>query len=76
MARFGVSRRAELDEEPKITPLLDGWVQVEGRTYDLFDLARNLLYYGKNCQVLGGFELLQEMEMLTKELTEMYLINH
>ena len=49
-----------------------GWVRVEGRTLDVFDLARNLLYYGANCRVLGGPELLAEMRTLARELGEIY----
>ena len=72
IARFGVSHRKELIGEPTITPLDGGWVRVEGQTYDVFDLARNLLYYGKNCRVLGQDELLQEMRKLVTDLREVY----
>lgn len=72
VARFGVSQRKELIDEPIILPLDDGWVRVEGKTYDVFNLARNLLYYGKNCRVLGGQDLLAEMRKLAAELAEIY----
>lgn len=72
IARFGVSQRRELIGPPKLTQLDKGWVRVEGKTYDVFDLARNLLYYGKNCQVLGGPELLAEMRKLARDLAEIY----
>ncbi|MCA9948911.1 MAG: WYL domain-containing protein [Anaerolineales bacterium] len=72
IARFGVSRRKELINSPKILELDDGWVRVEGQTHDVFDLARNLLYYGKNCRVLGGKELLRETRQLVADLTEVY----
>jgi predicted DNA-binding transcriptional regulator YafY len=73
IARFGVSQRRELIEPPKLTELDEGWVRVEGKTRDVFDLARNLLYYGRHCRVLGGRELLEEMRGLARELEEMYL---
>jgi predicted DNA-binding transcriptional regulator YafY len=72
VARFGVSHRRELIGEPQITPLDGGWVRVEGQTYDVFDLARNLLYYGGNCHVLGGKALRQETEKLVGQLREIY----
>lgn len=72
IARFGVSRRPELLGEPKITAMDEGWVRVEGQTDDVFRLARNLLYYGDNCRVLGDRELLKEMRGLVGRLAEMY----
>lgn len=72
VARFGVSRRPELLGEPAIFPLDEGWVRVEGQTYDLFELARNLLYYGANCRVLGGVELRREMEKIVRDLAGVY----
>jgi predicted DNA-binding transcriptional regulator YafY len=72
IARFGVSARRELIDEPQITPMANGWVRVEGRTLDVFDLARNLLYYGGNCRVLGGPELLAEMRGLVDDLAALY----
>jgi predicted DNA-binding transcriptional regulator YafY len=73
IARFGVSVRKELIDAPTVTPAADGWVRVEGRTLDVFDLARNLLYYGAHCRVLGGAELLEEMRGLARGLAELYL---
>lgn len=72
IARFGVSRRPELIGEPAVTGMDEGWVRVEGKTHDIFQLARNLLYYGANCRVLGGQELLHEMRGLVEELGELY----
>lgn len=72
IARFGVSRRPELTGEPRITTMDEGWVRVEGQTHDLFELARNLLYYGPRCKVLGGRELRDEMRQLVSGLAEMY----
>lgn len=72
IARFGVSQRKELIGEPTITAQENGWTRVEGRTHDVFNLARNLLYYGANCHVLGGDELLREMRGLVAGLVEIY----
>lgn len=72
VARFGVSMRKELHGEPRITPVDEDWVRVEGKTHDVFNLSRNLLYYGKNCRVLGGPELLREMRDLVQGLAEVY----
>ena len=72
IARFGVSMRKELIDEPEVLPLDDGWVRVTGKTYDVFHLARNLLYYGKNCRVLGGETLLKEMRSLVTGLAKIY----
>ncbi len=72
IARFGVSMRKELHGEPRIMPLDDGWVRVEGKTQDVFNLSRNLLFYGKNCRVLGGKDLLRVMRKLARDLAEIY----
>jgi predicted DNA-binding transcriptional regulator YafY len=72
IARFGVSHRPELLGAPKTMEMDEGWVRVEGETHDVFQLARNLLYYGANCRVLGGRELLREMRGLVEGLAEIY----
>lgn len=72
IGRFGVSQRKELIGEPVITVLDSGWTRVEGKTHDVFDLTRNLLYYGANCRVLGGEELLREIRGLVRGLVEVY----
>lgn len=73
IARFGVSERRELIGPPTLMEMDEGWIRVTGKTHDVFDLARNLLYYGRHCRVLGGPELLKEMRGLARELGEMYL---
>lgn len=72
IARFGVSRRPELLNPPQTFQLDNGWVRVEGHTDDIFRLARSLLYYGPNCRVLGGKELLGEICKIVKELANYY----
>ena len=72
IGRFGVSQHKELIGEPTIIVQENGWTRVEGNTHDIFYLARNLLYYGANCHVLGGRELLREMETLVAGLAGVY----
>jgi len=72
IARFGVSPRPEFIGEPTVTQLADGWALMEAKAHDIFHLARNLLYYGAGCRVLGGPELLREMKMLVRELAGGY----
>ncbi|NKQ34065.1 MAG: WYL domain-containing protein [Chloroflexi bacterium] len=72
IARFGVSHRPELIGEPVVMEMDEGWVRVEGKTHDIFQLARNLLYYGTNCHVLGGRELVREMRGLVTGLAGVY----
>ncbi|MBX3060970.1 MAG: WYL domain-containing protein [Anaerolineae bacterium] len=72
ITRFGVSQRKELLGEMKVRPLDEGWIRIEGQTHDVFELARNLLYYGAHCRVLGGKELLDEMRTLVKGLVKTY----
>lgn len=75
VAKFGVSQRRELHGIPTETALDDGWVRVSGKTNDVFDLARNLLYYGANCRVVGGDALLFETKKLVSSLAKIYQSN-
>jgi hypothetical protein len=72
IARFGVSVRKEMRGEPRVQEVDGGWMRVEGETLDVFELARNLLYYGANCRVLGGRELLREIKSLVVSLADLY----
>jgi len=72
IARFGVSARKELLGEPSTSPAAGGWTRVEGQTLDVFELARNLLYYGDHCHVLGGPELVEEVRGLVSGLAALY----
>ncbi len=72
VARFGVSARRELVGEPSLRRLADGWTRVEGQTLDVFELARNLLYYGAHCRVLGGPELVGEVRGVVEGLARVY----
>ena len=66
------STQAELIGEPTVAVLADGWVEVRGRTHDVFGLARSLLYYGGNCRVVGGKALLAEVRKVVGELARVY----
>ena len=70
IARFGVSQRFD---EMELEHHLDGSVMVTAKTDDIFTAARTLLHYGGNCQVLGGSELLAEIQKLASELAAIYL---
>jgi predicted DNA-binding transcriptional regulator YafY len=69
IARLGVSHhfdntQVEVDD--------DGTATVSATTDDLFLTARTLLYYGPNCEVLGGKELLREFRRLVQEMAALY----
>lgn len=72
----GLSTQDELIDEPVLTEMPNGWWRVEGRTYSVFSLARELLYYGKKCRVVevGKGELLQEMREIVMDLHEIYFL--
>ncbi|GAB4156047.1 MAG: hypothetical protein Fur0021_23980 [Candidatus Promineifilaceae bacterium] len=72
LVRSGVGLRREFIAPPTLTPLENGWVRVTGKTYDIFDLARNLLYYGDKCVVEGGSDLLREVQTLVAGLENVY----
>lgn len=73
LARAGAGLpRREFIDPPKLEELEDGWVRVAGKTYDVFDVARNLLYYGDKCVVEGGAELLREVRALVTGLENVY----
>jgi predicted DNA-binding transcriptional regulator YafY len=72
IARLGVSRQPGLVGEQQAEPAEAGWTRVIGQAEDLFLLSRNLLYYGANCRVLGGPELLREIQQLVSGLAEVY----
>lgn len=73
----GLSSQDELIDEPTLTELPNGWWRVEGRTYSVFSLARELLYYGEKCRVVEGegredVLLLDEMKKIVGSLHEAY----
>jgi predicted DNA-binding transcriptional regulator YafY len=72
IARLGVSHQPGLVGEQHTKPIANGWTLVTGQTENIFLLARNLLYYGAKCRVLGGSELLREMRQVAVGLAEFY----
>ncbi len=72
LIKYGLSTQDELIGDPTLTIQPNGWGRVEGETYSVFNLARELLYYGGNCRVIGGADLRAEMEKLVGALVEIY----
>lgn len=69
VARQGSS---PLFEETQVDLQDDGSAIVSAVTDDLFHASRTLLYYGANCKVLGGVELLDEVRQLVQGLASLY----
>lgn len=69
IARFGISYHFE---NTRVEAEEDGTTTVYAETDDIFYAARTLLYYGPNCKVLGGPELLQEIRQIVQEMVELY----
>ncbi len=72
IARLGsVSRQPEI-EIIEVEHRADGSALVRGQTDDLFFAVRALLHYGPTCRVLGGPEMLREMQETVRKMAEMY----
>jgi predicted DNA-binding transcriptional regulator YafY len=71
VARLGVTCHREIEVE-EIERREDGSAVVRGKTDNLFWTVRTLLHYGPNCRVLGGTELLREMQKVVANMAEMY----
>jgi predicted DNA-binding transcriptional regulator YafY len=71
IARLGVS-----DHFENITLEIeeDGSAVVHAETDDVFYAARTLLYYGANCKVLGGREVLSETRRILQDMAKLYEI--
>jgi predicted DNA-binding transcriptional regulator YafY len=69
IARQGVSAHFEATQT---TAEPDGSVLIRAQTHDIFFATRTLLYYGPNCQVIGGLEMLAEMQRLVGEMAKNY----
>lgn len=50
----------------------DGTALVAGTTYDPWDAAHMLLHYGESCTVLGGDEVLREMQKIMVAMAKNY----
>ncbi len=70
LARGGVSRH--FAEMTVSAPDAEGWVEVTGKTDDLFEARRILLAYGENCRVLAPPSLVREMEQAARGMADLY----
>lgn len=71
VARKGVSRPrwvtgVSVEQRP------DGSAMVRGETEDLFRTLQALMRYREHCHVLGGRELLREMQETVRKMAELY----
>ena len=71
VARTGVTRLRWI-EIKEIERRDDGSALVRGETENLFWAVRALLHYGSTCRVLGGPEVLHEMERVVGEMAGLY----
>jgi predicted DNA-binding transcriptional regulator YafY len=69
IAGGGVSPRFP---ETRVTPLPDGWVEVEAQTVDLWRARQVLLRYAENCRVLEPPELVQDMREAAAAMARLY----
>jgi predicted DNA-binding transcriptional regulator YafY len=71
VARLGVSRQPEI-EIHDIGYRDDGGALVRGETDSLFWAVRSLLHYGPNCRVVGGPEMVREMQAVVQGMAGVY----
>ncbi len=69
IARFGVTHYFD---DMVVESRDDGSALVHGYTYDVFSATRTLLHYGPGCRVLGGSEMLREMQRLVENMAKVY----
>lgn len=69
IARYDVSERLI---DTHVERQTDGSVIVTGWTESLFETSRSLLYYGKNCKVLGDTEVLETFLKLLQDINSQY----
>lgn len=72
LARGGVSRYFE--EMQVSEPDEAGWVEVSGKTDDLFEAERIFLAYGEQCMVLEPAELAHKMRQTVEKMAKLYQI--
>ena len=70
LARGGVSQHFEEMEVGQ--PDKNGWVEVTGKTADLFEAERVFLAYGQHCVVLGPPALVTRMKQAASEMAQFY----
>jgi predicted DNA-binding transcriptional regulator YafY len=71
VARLGVTRHPQI-ETTKVERREDGSALVRGETDSVFWAVRTLLHYGPNCRVLGGPEVVREMEHVVRAMAGIY----
>jgi predicted DNA-binding transcriptional regulator YafY len=71
VARLGVSRQPEI-EIHEVEYRDDDSALVRGETDSLFWAVRSLLHYGPNCRVVGGPEMLREMQAVVQGMVKVY----
>jgi len=71
VARLGVTRHPRI-EVRDVEQRADGSAIVRGETDNLFWAVRTLLHYGPNCRVLGGPEVMREMQAVVREMAQQY----
>ncbi len=73
LVRGGISQYFE--DMRVAEPNADGWVEVLGKTDDLFEAERIFLAYGEHCVVLGPSELAHKMQRTVQEMARLYQIS-
>ena len=71
VARLGVTHHTWM-EIKEIEQRADGSAVVRGETDSLFWAVRGLLHYGSTCRVVGGPEMVREMQKVVGEMAEIY----
>jgi predicted DNA-binding transcriptional regulator YafY len=66
----GISRHFE--EMDVGEPNAEGWVEVTGKTDDLFEAQRVFLGYGEHCVVLEPLDLVRKMKGVVQEMAKLY----
>jgi hypothetical protein len=71
VARQGITRRRWIDIET-IEHRDDGSAIIYGLTDDRFFALQELMHYRYNCHILGGPEILAEMQETVQKMADLY----
>lgn len=72
LARGGIS---QYFEDMRVgEPDSEGWIEISGKTDDLFEAERVFLAYGEHCLVLSPSELVRKMRKGVEEMAKLYQI--